>query len=72
MGSALAEEPNVDHITNKMGSSIIFGRFMLPDMTEHACQVLDITQQGAIFITSTLPARIPASSPISRSWAASK
>ncbi|MFT3671791.1 PilZ domain-containing protein [Aestuariivirga sp.] len=56
MVSAVATEPNVDHITNKMGSTIIFGRFMLPDMTEHACQVLDITQQGAIFITATLPA----------------
>jgi len=54
--SALAIEENVDHITNKMGSSIIFGRFMLPDMTEHACQVLDITPEGAIFISSTLPA----------------
>ncbi len=31
---------------------IVFGRFMLPDMTEHACQVLDMTTTGATFITS--------------------
>lgn len=54
--SALAIETNVDHITNKSGSSIIFGRFMLPDMTEHACQVLDVTAHGAVFITATVPA----------------
>ncbi|MBK8771875.1 MAG: PilZ domain-containing protein [Rhizobiales bacterium] len=54
--SALAIETNVDHITNKSGSNIIFGRFMLPDMTEHACQVLDVTAHGAVFITATVPA----------------
>jgi hypothetical protein len=31
---------------------IVFGRFMLPDMSEHACQVTEITPQGATFITS--------------------
>ena len=54
--SALAIDTNVDHISNKSGSSIIFGRFMLPDMTEHACQVLDVSPQGATFITATVPA----------------
>lgn len=54
--SALGIDTNVDHITNKSGSSIIFGRFMLPDMTEHACQVLDVNAQGALFITGTIPA----------------
>jgi hypothetical protein len=35
---------------------IVFGRFMLPDMTEHACQVLDISSEGATFITGqTVP-----------------
>lgn len=47
---------DIDHITNKGGTgSIIFGRFMLPDMTEHACQVLDINLEGATFVTSTVP-----------------
>jgi hypothetical protein len=31
---------------------IVFGRFMLPDMSEHACQVLDMSKDGATFITS--------------------
>jgi len=30
----------------------LFGRFMLPDMTEHPCQVNGITIDGAVFITS--------------------
>ncbi|WP_373504387.1 PilZ domain-containing protein [Aestuariivirga sp.] len=32
----------------------LFGRFMLPDMSEHACQVNSITIDGATFLT-TLP-----------------
>lgn len=31
---------------------IVFGRFMLPDMSEHACQVLDLSLEGATFITT--------------------
>jgi hypothetical protein len=53
--SAHQENPTADHIVNKNSGSIIFGRFMLPDMTEHACQVLDITPDGAIFVSSTAP-----------------
>ena len=34
---------------------IIFGRFMLPDMSEHACQVVDVTNEGASFLTSNVP-----------------
>ena len=34
---------------------VVFGRFMLPDMSEHACQVLDLTLDGATFITSDVP-----------------
>jgi hypothetical protein len=34
---------------------VVFGRFMLPDMSEHACQVLDLSLQGATFITSDVP-----------------
>lgn len=46
---------NTDHITNAGAGSIIFGRFMLPDMSEHACQVLDIGPLGATFVTATIP-----------------
>lgn len=34
---------------------MVFGRFMLPDMTEHACQVLDMGQDGATFAAGSVP-----------------
>jgi PilZ domain len=34
---------------------VVFGRFMLPDMSEHACQVLDLTLEGATFMTNDVP-----------------
>ncbi len=34
---------------------IVFGRFMLPDMSEHACQVVDVTPEGATFLTDNNP-----------------
>lgn len=33
----------------------LFGRFMLPDMSEHPCQVNKISIEGATFITSHVP-----------------
>jgi hypothetical protein len=36
-------------------AGVVFGRFMLPDMSEHACQVLDLTEKGATFISSDVP-----------------
>lgn len=33
----------------------LFGRFMLPDMSEHPCQVHDIAIEGATFITESVP-----------------
>ena len=36
-------------------NAVVFGRFMLPDMSEHACQVLDLTLEGATFITTDVP-----------------
>jgi hypothetical protein len=35
---------------------VVFGRFMLPDMSEHACQVVDLDNQGATFLTNDVPA----------------
>jgi hypothetical protein len=34
---------------------VVFGRFMLPDMSEHACQVVDLDTSGATFLTSDVP-----------------
>lgn len=39
----------------------LFGRFMLPDMSEHSCQVQGISIDGAVFITNSVP---PAGQPI--------
>ncbi len=49
---------NIEHspqagVTKALG--IIFGRFMLPDMSEHACQVVDVTPEGATFLTADVP-----------------
>ena len=34
---------------------MIVGRFMLPNLSEHACQVTDLSTQGATFITANVP-----------------
>lgn len=39
------------------GSTVMFGRFMLPDMTEYPCQVSELTPDGAVFTTSMVPDR---------------
>jgi hypothetical protein len=35
----------------------LFGRFMLPDQSEHPCQVNEISLAGAVFITNQVPPR---------------
>jgi PilZ domain len=37
------------------GSRVLFGRFMLPDTSEHPCQVTGLTVDGAIFTTEQPP-----------------
>jgi hypothetical protein len=34
---------------------ILFGRFMLPDSTEHPCQIAQLSPDGAVFLTSIAP-----------------
>ena len=34
---------------------LVFGRFMLPDLSEHACQVVDLSVAGATFLTPSVP-----------------
>lgn len=49
---------NIEHSQPAPSSKalgIIFGRYMLPDMTEHPCQVVDITMDGATFLTAQPP-----------------
>ena len=38
-----------------VGPTIILGRFMLPDLSEHACQVSQLTPDRAVFITTIVP-----------------
>ena len=33
----------------------MFGRFMLPDTSEHTCQVTELDMEGAIFVTRDVP-----------------
>ncbi len=51
---AIAQSAHTDVMpSNVLG--VIFGRFMLPDMTEHPCQVSDITLEGATFASAKVP-----------------
>ena len=43
--------PSVDRPVGAVKQTL-FGRFMLPDMSEHACQVNNISVDGAVFITT--------------------
>jgi hypothetical protein len=52
--TALAQELAPAESPNGL-AGVVFGRFMLPDMSEHACQVLDLGTDGATFITSDVP-----------------
>ncbi|MGE0211865.1 MAG: PilZ domain-containing protein [Parvibaculaceae bacterium] len=35
--------------------AILLGRFMLPDTSEHPCQISELTAEGAVFLTSFVP-----------------
>jgi hypothetical protein len=41
--------------TKRTPRAILFGRFMLPDSTEHACQVAQLTPDGAVFLAGFAP-----------------
>lgn len=50
-----SESAIANNSVNSLG--IIFGRFMLPDMSEHPCQVVDLTGTGATFLTQFVAAK---------------
>jgi hypothetical protein len=54
--NSLAEILSTESESKSGLSGVVFGRFMLPDMSEHPCQVTDITEDGATFITASVPA----------------
>jgi hypothetical protein len=53
--SALSSHEDDDLDKQANGNNVVFGRFMLPDMTEHPCQVKDIDRDGASFISQHVP-----------------
>lgn len=55
MNSANAYSIDAAAVPATGGNDIMFGRFMMPDMTEHACQVASLSIDGATFITSHVP-----------------
>ena len=53
--TAAAVSPDTRSSQANAGRGVMFGRFMLPDMTEHPCQVTNLTVDGAIFMTDQAP-----------------
>ena len=51
--SATAEKH--DEAAGHEQSKALFGRYMLPDMSEHPCQVTELTTSGAIFLSDHTP-----------------
>lgn len=51
MNSAPAETAETGN--GREPRAILFGRFMLPDSSEHPCQVTHLTPEGAVFLTGT-------------------
>lgn len=49
MNSAPAETAETGN--GREPRAILFGRFMLPDASEHPCQVTQLTPEGAVFLT---------------------
>lgn len=51
--SAIAEKH--DNAASLEQPKALFGRYMLPDMSEHPCQVTNLTNTGATFLTDKIP-----------------
>jgi hypothetical protein len=51
--SATAEKH--DEAASPEKARTLYGRYMLPDMSEHPCQVTNLTTTGATFLTDTIP-----------------
>ena len=51
--SATAEKH--DEVASPEQAKSLFGRYMLPDMSENHCQVTNLTSTGATFLTDKIP-----------------
>lgn len=52
--SALQKQAEIYQPASKT-SDLMFGRFMLPDTSEHTCQVIELDMEGAVFLTQDVP-----------------
>jgi len=53
--NATVQFPDATSVATLTLHHTLFGRFMLPDMSEHPCQVNDISIDGAVFLSSHVP-----------------
>jgi hypothetical protein len=44
-----------EEAANPEQARVLYGRYMLPDMSEHPCQVTNLTTTGATFLTTHIP-----------------
>ena len=51
--NATAEKQDVAE--NPANARVLYGRYMLPDMSEHPCQVTNLSTTGATFLTGEIP-----------------
>lgn len=55
MNSTIATGARFSSADAPAASGVVFGRFMLPDMSEYPCQVSELTVNGAVFAAKTVP-----------------
>lgn len=55
MNATIATGARFSSADETAGPTVLFGRFMLPDMSEYPCQVSELTVDGAIFATAAAP-----------------
>ena len=55
MNAAIATGAKLPSAEGPAAIGVVFGRFMLPDMSEYPCQVSDLTVDGAVFSAKTVP-----------------
>lgn len=55
MNATIATGAKFSSADEPAGPTVLFGRFMLPDMSEYPCQVSELTVDGAVFATAATP-----------------
>ena len=55
MNSTIATGVRFPSAEGPAAQAVVFGRFMLPDMSEYPCQVSELTVNGAVFTAKMVP-----------------